>query len=530
MELRIKSYLLVVFVLLSAALYVPWLGNPLVFDDIGLLGTPALFDYALSPFAGGARGFPYFTLGFESVVFNGDIRLSRVVTLLLHAFNGFLLFCLSQSLLQKFLTPRRAFITALLMAVFFVAHPVGVYGVAYLIQRTIILATLFLLLSALLFQQALSHHSIPRAVLAGLSFGMAVLSKEHALTGLIGVLGLALMHQGHAEKRRFVIPATYLATALPFAVWVGFLKLVYVGAAYEPDALNLMSASQFPDTGGPLGTWLFSASSQGLFFFRYWGAWVWPAPAALSIDIRPDFNFLFASSGAYAGLPALLTLSMGMAFLLCSRTTAPALKLAAYGMLWALSLFVIELASIRFQEPIVLYRSYLWGPAFLLALAGFMSALPGRVALISATVAVLVCLPITWGRLHTFSDELSLWQDAALKLPHTTVSGATRIRYNLGIFHNRAGDRDRALEEFEWVIQREPNHFAGYWGRSTVRAGRNELALAAEDLATVIRLKPQFGLAHYQYGTVLKALGRLRESEGALATAKTLGVPSIELK
>jgi tetratricopeptide (TPR) repeat protein len=88
---------------------------------------------------------------------------------------------------------------------------------------------------------------------------------------------------------------------------------------------------------------------------------------------------------------------------------------------------------------------------------------------------------------------------------------------------------DEALEDFEWVIQRDPQLFRGYWGRSTVRASRGELVLAAEDLATVIRLKPDLGMAYYQYGLVLKALGRLEESGWALAKAKTFGIPGIQM-
>ena len=522
--------LAMLLVCLSAAVYVPWLDNPLVFDDPNILKSVGLTDYAQVPFSLSPRQFPYFTLGFEYVVSNGNLHVSRSVALVLHALNSFLLFLLAQRLLARVLAPRRAFITALGVAAIFVVHPVAVYGVGYLIQRTILFATLFLLLSALQFDQALSERSWRRALFAGICFGLAAMSKEHAVAGLVSVLGLVWLDKPATGTKRVPMIVAFLAAALPCALWVASLQLGFVAIAYEPDAHALISAAGFPDAGSRLGNWMLSAALQCLFFFRYLGLWWWPDPANMSIDIRPDFSRLAHFPWLLIGPVAFAALAGAVAFSMASKRVRPELKLTAYGLLWAMGLFLIELSTVRFQEAIVLYRSYLWAPGFLLALAGLASLIPARVAAALATVAVLALYPLTWGRLDTFSDELKLWQEAALKLPQPESPGAIRIHYNLGLFHLRSRQPKEALDEFEWVIRQDPLSFPGYWGRSSVHVSRNELALAVDDLHTVIRLQPDYGMAHFQLGLLLRRMGKTEESQLALAKAETLGMPHMDFK
>ena len=532
MKIRPVHLLLLALLLvaLSAAVYVPWLDNPLVFDDPNILKSVGLTDYAQVPFSLSPRQFPYFTLGFEYVVSNGNLHVSRSVALVLHALNGFMLYLLAQRLFARALTPRRAVITALSVAAIFVVHPVAVYGVAYLIQRPILFATFFLLLSALQFDQALSERSWRRALFAGVCFGAAALSKEHAVAGLVSVTGLVWLHKPANGSRRAPMIIAFLAAALPCALWVGSLQLGFVAVAYEPDAHALVSAAGFPDAGSRLGNWLLSAALQCLFFFRYLGLWWWPNPAGMSIDIRPDFSRLAHFPWLLIGPVAWAALAGAVAFALASQKLRPQWKLTAYGLLWAMGLFLIELSTVRFQEAIVLYRSYLWAPGLLLALAGLASLIPARVAAALATVALLAMLPLTWGRLETFSDELRLWREAAGKLPQPDSPGAIRIHYNMGLFHLRARQQNEALEEFEWVIRQDPLAFPGYWGRSAVRVSRNELALAVDDLHTVTRLKPDYGMAFFQLGLLLRRLGQTEESQAALSRAEALGMPHMDFK
>jgi tetratricopeptide (TPR) repeat protein len=269
---------------------------------------------------------------------------------------------------------------------------------------------------------------------------------------------------------------------------------------------------------------------QSLFFFRYMGSWYGPDPAALSIDVRPDFSHLSTLPWVAIGPIAFTTLVATLVFVSVSKKARPAFKLMAFGFFWAVSLFLIELSTVRFQEAVVLYRSYLWAPGFLLALAGLLSLISLRWVLGLAILAVALLVPLSWGRLEVFSSELALWREAEQKLPQATTPGAVRIHYNLGIFYAKAKQTDRALNEFEWVIAQDARAFQGYWGRSAIYMQDGQMEMAVDDLATVIRLKPDYGMAYFQLGAVLKHLGRREESELAFLQAEKLGVPRVVFK
>jgi tetratricopeptide (TPR) repeat protein len=268
-----------------------------------------------------------------------------------------------------------------------------------------------------------------------------------------------------------------------------------------------------------------SAALQCQFFFQYLGLWWWPNPAGMAIDIRPDFAALAGFPVVLVGPIAFAVLVGLAAFGVISKKTKSPVGLASYGLWWAAALFLVELSTVRFQEPVVLYRSYLWGPGFLLAAAGLVNLLPARWAVVLGLIAVLTLGPIAWGRLATFSNELALWEEAAAKLPQPTASGAIRIHYNRGIYRQRAGRIQGALEDFDWVIQQDPSQFYGYWARSLVYLSQENWLDAIADLEAVIRLNPDFGDAYFQLALILKRMGKLGESEALLAQAEARGMP-----
>lgn len=527
----LNSFLLALaFVFASAILYIPWWNNPLVFDDPNILKSTSLFDFAQNPFSIYPRNFPYFTLGFEHVMSNGNLHLSRIVNSVLHGLNGFFFFLLCQRFLSRIQPDKNALFTSLGIALIFVLHPVAVYGVGYLIQRTIVFATLFLLISAIQFDKALEELSWPRSVLAGVCFGLAVISKEHAVTGVISVLGLIQFHRSLNQPKSKLIILCFLASSLPFALWVVSIKLGLLGNAYEPDAHAIISSVGFPDAGSPFGNLLLSISLQSLFFFRYLGLWWWPDPSGMSIDIRPDFATLSTFPWIIVGPISFAALVGIMVYLLSSGKTNKSLRLVAYGLVWSSSLYLVELSTIKFQEPIVLYRSYLWAPGFLLAMAGLISSLSSRIIWPLITASLFIVAPLAWGRLDTFSDELKLWEEASLRLPSATIPGSIRIRYNLGIFRARANQIVAARKDFDWVIQQDPLAFHGYWGRSNLNLQTHAFTDAATDLQSVIKLKPDFGPAYTLLGFILKLMGDFQESEEMYSKAESLGQTRINFR
>lgn len=158
---------------LSAGLYLPFLGNPPIFDDRIFFSGYRFYEYARFPLGFGLRFPPYFSLAWVQVVF-GSIEVHRLVSLLFHLACAWSLYALLRSL-------RLRRLAAFAGAALFAAHPVAVYGAAYFTQRSIVVATLFALLALLLFLRGLRSGSLSDALGAAALYSLSVLSKEHAI-------------------------------------------------------------------------------------------------------------------------------------------------------------------------------------------------------------------------------------------------------------------------------------------------------------------------------------------------------------
>jgi protein O-mannosyl-transferase len=533
-QVRTKPYpygqwaVLLLMVCCSALIYVPWRDNPLIFDDHLFLGGSVLMDYAMEPFKGVPRQFPYFTLGFEHLMFGPGWQPSRYVNLVLHALTSFVLYLLSQRLLTRVCAAPKARALAVVVALLFVVHPVAVYAVGYLTQRTIVLATFFALCSAWQLDKALAATSWRRAVWAGVLYILAVLSKEHAVSLAVGIAAVAIGHMPPPSGRAKRALAAFGALACVGAVWMVIAHLGLLGTTYEPDVQTVLDESSFATGNSRWANWALSAAMQSAFFFRYVQAWYAPAPHTLSIDIRPDMNawaqwpLLAVGPVAFAVLAALVLWG------LCSRKAPARLRLAAWGMLWALSAFVVEFSTVRFQEPLVLYRSYLWAPGLLLALVALLSGVRLRWLAPAAVAALVLLAVLAWGRLQVFSSSLALWQEAQAQLPTPTTSGALRIHYNVALHQLQQGNTAEALRQFDWVIDHSRNSMQGYWGRSMVHIQQKNWRAAQDDVQTVLRYKPQFGTAYVRLAYVYFQQGLVAESEAAMDMAVGYGQTRVQ--
>ena len=133
-------------------LYGPFLWNPLVFDDMYFfLDAKTAYEYGHSFFHFDLRWLPYASLGWTANLLGLDLIWFRLGNLLLHVANVIALFIFLRKLLSA-IQPTERGLSAQWLAFFgaliFALHPVAVYGAGYLIQRTILMATLFVLLMA----------------------------------------------------------------------------------------------------------------------------------------------------------------------------------------------------------------------------------------------------------------------------------------------------------------------------------------------------------------------------------------------
>jgi hypothetical protein len=512
---------------LACGLYWPFLGSPRVFDDWVFFSGQNFSYYATHPFGLEPRLPAYFSLAVTEVEIGGMVA-HRVASLAFHIACALALYKLIYDLL-RLVTPAdrpestsgaNARAWALIGATVFAIHPVAVYGGAYLVQRTVVLATLFSILSIVLFVRGLARGRHADAVSAALMYSVAVLSKEHSIL-LPGAAVLAVLLVG--AERRFAVrhAAIYLLGCAPAAIFVTLFRTWLIGRAYEPDFGAV--ANQLEGVFGHAVadfSWSMSAVTQAGLFFKYLALWLWPDTGAMSIDVRVDFLQTWSAGWIVLKVSGFVAFG-ALGFLLLRRRGRAGV--AGFGMLYTWILFFAEFSTARFQEPLVLYRSYLWAPGILIAVAATLSAFPLRAAMTASVLAI----PLLWYQAHdrlvTFSSSFLLWEDAVAKLPAKPVPWGSRALYMMGREYMYGGRPDKAIEIAEKCMAQYPDTVHCHYARGVIHFMQGQYDLALRYLVRAVELQPDSGIAHHRLGLVLENLGRTREAKAEYGRASDLG-------
>ena len=472
------------------ALYGPYLGNPLVFEDTGFFlrdatGTVAPGQEQLNPLL--LRSLPQATLAWLWNAFDHNLGYVRLGHVLLHLAVVLSVYgCTLQlraALARRVRRPVRPGATvaapnrsvAFAAAVLFAVHPVAVYAAGYLVQCSIVMATLFSVLAVWSFARGSATGQVWWYWLCLPLYYLAVLSNENALmlAPILALMGMVLAADWRASLRKARGAHGALAVALALVVlWVVLCQFGLLGAVYRvPADIDL--------TQTPLDhPYVSSVLTQCWLFFKYLGLWLVPNPVWMSVDMREPLVTDWASYYSAAVLAYVVWGVLGLA-LVFRRGRLGFVGLAMV-VPWLLGW--TELATLRVQDPFVLYRSYLW-------LAGcvcMVGVLPvpalGRKSLALLAVAVVVLFGLSMNRLQTFTQPVLLWDDAE-KLVHgrTDRPGAERIYYNRGIERYKAQQLTAAVEDLQQAMQLQP-HFpqaAANLGACYAQAEQWELAAAS---------------------------------------------------
>ncbi|HKU69335.1 MAG TPA: tetratricopeptide repeat protein [Burkholderiales bacterium] len=486
---------------LAAALYWTSLRHPLMFDD-NLLREDFLRFYGTSWFHFDLRWLPYASFGWTYDVFGKQWFWHRLLNVIFHASTAALLFSFLTRLFEAIpasptahmrLAPRWV---ALFGALIFLLHPVAVYGVAYLVQRPVLLATLFGVLSLRLFLEGLIRHSRSWHYAAAAAYFAAAFSKEHAIMLPAVAVALAVLVRGSPS------PMGRLARelAIPFALFalIGTVVVLrakgLLGAPYErwaPELLSQMRDS--PGTPAASDAYLLSVANQGFLFFRYLVTWLIPLPAWMSIDVRTPFPSQLLSWPQLAGFIAWLAFPVA-GFKLLRRGGTPGLF--GFGLLYPWLLALPEVAVIRVQEPYVLYRSYLWMGGLACVLPALAERVPAKWAFGALCAACLALVPVAIGRIDSFSTSIKLWDDAVRKNSDMSAPFVERAYHNRGFFYLQAGQYLEAQRDFDKAITLNPRDPDAYLGRGTLFARTGSYDQAFADLGRAIELDPGYAEAY----------------------------------
>ncbi len=510
-------------------LYGAFFWNPIIFDDSNFFDGTIHEQYLGKIFSFDLRWLPYATFEWTRALFGLDLIGFRLGNLALHLATTMTLFLFLHRLFERLLPSNNDTLSphwlAFFSALIFALHPASVYAVAYLIQRSTLMATLFVLFTWRLFLEGLIRENSRWFLASATTYFLAVLSKEHAImTPAVTIALLLLINNQSTRQRLILIWPTFMLYCLIGGFVIFQIKSAHIlGQVYEPVAENYLSLLG-PDFNADLAYPL-SILTQSFLFFKYLWVWIAPSPAWMSVDMPQAFALRFWSWPEIAGLIGFIAYPIIAVRLLLQRGLT---GLLGFALLCPWFLFATEFSTVRIQESFVLYRSYLWMVGAFAALPFLCQKLSAKQAAITLTLVALFMVPLSWLRLTTFSHPLLLWDDAARLIEHSEENrpGMDGIFYNRGSELIRVKQYAEAIDDLSKVIELKSYYSSyAYNNRCVAYLETQKYHLALNDINKALKLEPKQAKLYNVKALTLEALN---DSTGAVLAYKQaclLGMP-----
>jgi len=438
-------------------LYASGLNNQLVFDD-GRLTDGTVFEQYNSLLQLKPRLLSYGSFVWLQSILGEGWPQQRVFNISLHVATALALYALVLELLERtswrdekqaqpqFTSSLRG--AARLGVALWAFNPVAVYAVGYLIQRSILMATLFVVLACVTFARGLHSRRPAWFFLALMCYLLGVMAKEHSVTAIL--LAVPLFVFIKRPPMRTVLVAGSLAGGLLFAMGAILYNRYgnIVGSVFDETSRAFAVQLEQQQPGISQHLYPLSLINQTGLFFKYGLMWLVPYVGWMSIDIRPAFPLSLISASLIGGVAWLCQL-LGSAWLVLRRSDV--WGLAGLGLLMPCLLFVTEFATVWLQDPFVLYRSYLWSTALPLLLALPLVGISNRKVDALVLILVGILAAFSFERIQSLRNPGVAWLDAAHKIdlqaPANAV-GRWRPYLNLGAEKLEASQFQDALQLF----------------------------------------------------------------------------------
>jgi tetratricopeptide (TPR) repeat protein len=513
--------------------------NELLFDDLRLLdGT--VFDHYGSLLQWKQRLLSYGSFVWVADLFGTDNwAVQRGVNVWLHLLTAGFIGLLVRELLAvqsrtAALRPRlahddddapspaeqaaRRHAATLVAAGWFALHPVAVYATGYLIQRSILMATLFTALACWAFVHSLQAKAqAPRwqwAVLAGLGAMLAFLSKEHAvLVPLLAVPLYVFVKRPSLRQLLWVLLAAVAVVAVLAAMLWSRLGNLLGAASFDATSAAYVRQLDLLRPGAAEQVFGLSIFQQMGLFFRYLGFWLVPNVSAMSVDMRPAFPLGWTNPAQWAGALGFVAVLIASTWALWKRRDG--WSLLALAVLCAMALFGTEFLTTWIQDPFVLYRSYLWALPLPVVLAWVLSRWSRPVIYTLGLLVGLVLAALAFERVGSFQSSFTLWDDAArktnLQAPDSAF-GRWRAFQNRGTFYLEHHNLDAALRDFDQAIALGEPLGSAQFSRGMTLSVQNRHALALQAFETARQQGFDGPDIDYQTGVSQRASGMLAEA------------------
>ncbi len=388
----------------------------------------------------------------------------HAVSILLHATNTVLLLLVA----RRHLSSGTAFLAAALYGL----HPLQCEAVAYIYQRSTLLATFFALLSFLLFLKEQYAWSVG-------AFALSLLSKEETIALPIFLLLYDVIYRRRRPRVGYyaaMLGVAGLAASRSFYAWNRSPGAPTIG--YRTEGVPALSF----------------ALSEPRVVWWYLQLFLYPVGQNVDHDVALARG-LFSPAST---LPALLGLAalVGVLLWLAWRGSQPAFWGLGFFVLLAPTSSVVPVRDLMFE-----HRVYFPLMGLVIAAAALLARMPRRALIPAAGVILTALFVATIDRNRVWHDEKSLWMDALEKSPNLAkpyaVVGKALMRE----------DPQRASQYLQQAVALDPHDPSIHTGLGQLLMSRHDVRGAlqhfdqaiAEGGETPVRLTNR-GMAHQALG------------------------------
>lgn len=484
--------MIALLIILSSIPFLPGIKSPFFYDDINtIIMNPAIkapqsyaqFFHRLESFsADQARMFRpliLISLALNWKCFQDNTLGWHLSNLIAHIICVILVFLLMIALSENW---QLAFLSALLFGI----HPSRVEPVLYISARSEIFASLFYLLSFLLFLKAHAQnkkiHEIPLGILSIFSFWLALLSKDIAIT-LPAVLTIERF-----IFRRLNRKAIYWLTIF----WANALLYFFLRRAFNLYTFFPIARPR------PVFENLLLQTRVIVYYLRWL---LFPIHNSVELKFSPVSPF-------WIGLSILLLAGI----LLCAILLLRKKTLMSFFLLF---FFIVLSPSSSVVSLVVegnLLRVYLAGlMVFVFVAHGFLLIKPRslRVSLLVIYFICLLILSLNWSR--EWRSPRILWWETVKNFPSNS-----RAHNNLGIQLERSGNYAQAEREYESAVKTNPDNANALVNYARMLFSKHEFQRAEIYYKKAIMLEPFNCPARINYSQLLLSTNRIVEAKEIL--------------
>ncbi len=461
-----------------------------------------------------ARYIGLLTLALNYKVHSLDVVGYHIVNLLIHTINALLVYFLviltfSTPFLKHLHLKDYSSLIALFTALLFTSHPIQTQAVTYIIQRFASLATLFYLLSLVLYVMcrligALNMKGITLYAFSLFSAVLAMKTKEIAFTLPVAIALYEFMFFEGKIKRRllYLIPLFLTMLIIPVSL-IGLDKPI-------GDLIGDVSEATKVQTSISRLDYLFT---QFRVIVTYIRLLFLPINQNLDYDY-PLFHSLFNPEVFLSFLFLLSIFGLGIYLFYRSRNSAAYTRLISFGIFWFFVTLSVESSIIPIRDVIFEHRVYLPSIGLIVAISTSVFVVVenlkdrrksiDRVVIGILAVIVVVLTGATYARNIIWKDEVSLWEDVVSKSPEKE-----RGHNNLGKAYKSQGLLDKAIEQYQSAIELKPDFPKPYNNLANAYKSKGLIDKAIEQYQSAIRLKPDSPEPYNNLGVAYKSQGLL---------------------